>query len=76
MRQLGEALARPLPGARDGRDTRVSTAAARGKSTTRGTAKKPNGAAKKKPGDSAEQAGHLRRGGAEPQQQNRKPTQR
>ncbi|MFJ3183910.1 hypothetical protein ACIPJN_36745 [Streptomyces sp. NPDC086796] len=75
MRQIGEALARPLPGAKDGRGTRVSTAAARGKSTTRGTAKKPSGSAKKKSGAAAEQAGHLRRGGAEPQQQN-KPTQR
>ncbi|MGW3415603.1 hypothetical protein [Streptomyces sp. NPDC000888] len=77
MRQIGEALARPLPGAKDGRGTRVSTAAARGKSTTRGTAKKPSGSTKKKPGGSAEQAGHLRRdGAADPQQQNHKPTQR
>jgi hypothetical protein len=30
MRKLGAALSRPLPGARDGRSTRVSTAAARG----------------------------------------------
>lgn len=76
MRQLGDALSRPLPGAMDGRGTRVSTAAARGKSTTRGAVKKPSGAAKKKSGGAAEQAGHLRRGGAEPQQQNPKPTQR
>lgn len=77
MRQIGEALSRPLPAAKDGRGPRVSAAAARGKSTTatrRGT-KKPNGAAKK-PGAAAEQAGHLRRGGAEPQQQNHRPTQR
>ncbi|WP_436942600.1 hypothetical protein [Streptomyces sp. SudanB66_2053] len=73
--RVGEALARPLPAAKDGRGARVSAAAARGKSTTwRGT-KKPNGTAKK-PGAAAEQAGHLRRGGAEPQQQNHKPTQR
>ncbi|MEW2265975.1 hypothetical protein ACGF5T_33680 [Streptomyces sp. NPDC047853] len=76
MRQLGEALSQPLPGARDGRGTRVSTAAARGKSTTRGTVKKPGGSGKKKAGGSAEQAGHLRRGGADPQQQNSKPSQR
>ncbi|MEU5483548.1 hypothetical protein AB0H11_39440, partial [Streptomyces mirabilis] len=76
MRQIGEALARPLPGAKDGRGTRVSTAAARGKSTTRGTAKKPNGSTKKKAGGAAEQAGHLRRAAADPQQQNPKPTQR
>ncbi|MFE7940560.1 hypothetical protein ACFU46_24785 [Streptomyces griseoincarnatus] len=75
MRQIGEALARPLPAAKDGRGARVSAAAARGKSTTRRGTKKPNGTAKK-PGTAAEQAGHLRRGGAEPQQQNHKPTQR
>ncbi|QHC33858.1 hypothetical protein [Streptomyces sp. HF10] len=74
MRQLGEALSRPLPGVKDGRGTRVSTAAARGKSTTRGAAKNPSGAGKKTRG-SAEQAGHLRHGNAE-QQHNRKPTQR
>ncbi|MEW1551337.1 DUF6884 domain-containing protein [Streptomyces tsukubensis] len=68
MRKVGEALARPMPGAKDGRGPGVSTAAARGKSTTRR-------GAKKKGGGSAEQAGHLRRGGSEPQQ-NRKPTQR
>ncbi|MFJ6709244.1 MULTISPECIES: hypothetical protein [unclassified Streptomyces] len=76
MRQLGAALSRPLPGARDGRGTRVSTAAARGKSTTRGAVKKPGGSGTKKAGGSAEQAGHLRRGGADPQQQNPKPSQR
>lgn len=76
MRQIGEALARPLPGAKDGRGTRVSTAAARGKSTTRGAAKKSNGSTKKKSGGAAEQAGHLRRAAADPQQQNPKPTQR
>ncbi|MCT9141803.1 hypothetical protein N4G67_22625, partial [Streptomyces violarus] len=74
MNRIGEALSRPLPGAKDGRGTRVSTAAARGKSTTRRGAKKPSGSAKS--GGSAEQAGHLRRGGADPQQQNPKPTQR
>lgn len=67
MRRLGEALARPLPGAKDGRGTRVSTAAARGKSTTRRGAKKPS--------STTEQPGHLRRGGGE-QQQAPKPTQR
>ncbi|MFI6209149.1 hypothetical protein ACIBAI_22545 [Streptomyces sp. NPDC051041] len=67
MRQLGEALSRPLPGAKDGRAPRVSTAAARGRSTTRRGAKKPSG--------SAEQAGHLRRGSTE-QQRSHKPTQR
>ncbi|MDX3867237.1 hypothetical protein [Streptomyces europaeiscabiei] len=76
MRQIGEALARPLPGAKDGRGTRVSTAAARGKSTTRGAVKKPSGSTKKKAGGAAEQAGHLRRAAADPQQQNPKPTQR
>ncbi|WP_186779882.1 DEAD/DEAH box helicase family protein [Streptomyces salinarius] len=76
MRKLGAALSRPLPGARDGRGTRVSTAAARGKSTTRGTVKKPGGSGKKKAGGTAEQAGHLRRGGTDPQQQNPKPSQR
>ncbi|MFE4539678.1 hypothetical protein ACFRKB_32210 [Streptomyces scopuliridis] len=76
MRQIGEALARPLPGAKDGRGTRVSTAAARGKSTTRGAAKKSGGSTKKKSGGSTEQAWHLRRAAADPQQQNPKPTQR
>ncbi|POX58841.1 hypothetical protein C3492_35505 [Streptomyces sp. Ru62] len=72
LRQLGEALSRPLPAAKAGR---VSAAAARGKSTTRRGSKKPNGIAKK-PGAAAKQAGHLRRGGAESQQQNHRPTQR
>ncbi|MEJ1202806.1 MULTISPECIES: hypothetical protein [unclassified Streptomyces] len=68
MRQLGEALSRPLPVAgRGGDGPRVSTAAARRKSTTRGAARKPSG--------SAEQAGHLRRSGTD-QQQGHKPTQR
>ncbi|MEU4038645.1 hypothetical protein [Streptomyces collinus] len=67
MRQLGEALARPLPGAKDGRGTRVSASAARGKSTTRLGAKKPSGA--------TEQEGHLRRGNTEAQQSH-KPKQR
>ncbi|MFP8886826.1 DEAD/DEAH box helicase family protein [Streptomyces mangrovi] len=63
MRKMGEALNRPLPGAAK----RVSTAAARGRSTTaKGKTKKPAGG--------AEQAGHLRRGGTE--QQARKPSQR
>ncbi|MEV5774222.1 hypothetical protein AB0L49_23680 [Streptomyces antimycoticus] len=75
MRQLGEALSRPLPGAKDGSGARVSTAAARGKSTTRRGTKKPSGSVKKS-GGATEQAGHLRRGGTEPQQQNHKPTQR
>ncbi|WTC60935.1 DEAD/DEAH box helicase family protein (plasmid) [Streptomyces cellulosae] len=75
MRQIGEALARPLPAVKDGRGARVSAAAARGKSTTRRGTRKPNGTAKK-PGAAAEQAGHLRRNGAKPQQQNHKPTQR
>ncbi|WP_437065423.1 hypothetical protein [Streptomyces sp. enrichment culture] len=66
MRQLGEALSRPLPGAKDGRGPRVSTAAARGRSTTRRGAKKLS--------SSAEQAEHLRRSSNE--QQGRKPTQR
>ncbi|GHB76263.1 hypothetical protein GCM10010331_75210 [Streptomyces xanthochromogenes] len=73
MRQIGEALARPLPGAKDG-GTRVSAAAARGKSTTRGAAKKPSGSPKKKSSSGAEQAGHLRRSGTD-QQQGHKPTQ-
>ncbi|MGC5000587.1 DUF6884 domain-containing protein [Streptomyces sp. DT195] len=75
MRQLGEALSRPLPGARDGRGARVSMAAARGKSTTRGSVKKTGGSGKKA-GGAAEQPGHLRRDGADPQQQNPKPSQR
>jgi hypothetical protein len=65
MRQIGEALARPLPGAKDGRGARVSAAAARGKSTTWRGPKKPSGA--------TEQAGHLRRG-SDNDQRNRKPT--
>ncbi|MBX7471248.1 hypothetical protein K1Y80_34890 [Streptomyces sp. MAG02] len=65
MRAMGEALSKPLPGAKRG----VSAAAARGRSTTTKRGKKPT------PGGSTEQAGHLRRGGAE-QQQARKPTQR
>ncbi|WP_374987185.1 hypothetical protein [Streptomyces fradiae] len=64
MRRMGEALNRPMPGAK-----RVSAAAARGRSTTTKRGKKPA------PGSGAEQAGHLRRGGAE-QPQVRKPTQR
>lgn len=67
MRRLGEALARPLPGVKDGRGTHVSTAAARGKSTTRRGAKKPS--------STTEQPGHLRRGGTD-QQQTPKPKQR
>ncbi|WP_438492315.1 hypothetical protein [Streptomyces asiaticus] len=59
LRRMGEALNRPLPS--------VSTAAARGRSTT---AKR----SRKKTGGDGEQAGHLRRGGGE--QQGRKPTQR
>jgi hypothetical protein len=66
MRKMGEALNRPMPGAKRG----VSTAAARGRSTT--TAKK--GGKKPAPGGT-EQARHLRRDGVE-QQQTRKPTQR
>lgn len=66
MRKMGEALNRPMPGAKRG----VSTAAARGRSTT--TAKKGG---KKPAPNGTEQAGHLRRGGAE-QPQTRKPTQR
>ncbi|PJE97141.1 hypothetical protein CUT44_14260 [Streptomyces carminius] len=64
MRRLGEALARPMPGA----TKRVSTAAARGRSTTvnRGA---------KKPANGAEQAGHLRPDGVE-QRQARKPNPR
>ena len=65
MRKMGEALNKPLPGAKRG----VSAAAARGRSTTTKRGKKPAS------GGSAEQAGHLRRGGAE-QPQARKPTQR
>ncbi|WP_190208556.1 SNF2-related protein [Streptomyces fumanus] len=65
MRKMGEALNRPMPGAK-----RVSATAARGRSTTiKQRGKNPA------PGSGAEQAGHLRRGGAE-QPQARKPTQR
>jgi hypothetical protein len=64
MRKLGEALNRPMPGT----TKRVSSAAARGRSTT-GKAGAP------KPAPSADQAGHLRRSGADPQQP-RKPHQR
>ncbi|MFF4902535.1 DUF6884 domain-containing protein [Streptomyces sp. NPDC001068] len=75
MNQLGEALSRPMPGARDGRGTRVSAAAARGKSTTLAAAM-GLGSGKKKPGGPTEQAGHLRRSGADPQQDAARPTQR
>lgn len=66
MRRMGEALAKPMPGARP----KVSAAAARGRSTTvkRSPGKKP--AAEK----TAEQAGHLRRGPDKTQP--RKPQQR
>lgn len=67
MRKMGAALNRPLPTA-SGTTPRVSTAAARGRSTT---AKR----GPKKPSGSTEQGGHLRRGGPE-QQQTRKPNQR
>lgn len=67
MRKMGEALNRPLPA---GTKRGVSTVAARGRSAT--TAKR--GGKKAAPGGT-EQAGHLRRGGAE-QPQARKPTQR
>ncbi|MFE1294040.1 MULTISPECIES: hypothetical protein [unclassified Streptomyces] len=40
--------------------------------TTRRGTKKPSDSLKK-PGGTAEQAGHLRRGGGEPQQPNHKP---
>ncbi|MGW1037557.1 DEAD/DEAH box helicase family protein [Streptomyces antibioticus] len=68
MRRMGEALNRPMPGAKRG----VSAAAARGRSTT---TKRGSGGKKSASGNGAEQAGHLRRGGAE-QPQARKPTQR
>ena len=63
MRELGAALERPLP------TGRVSSAAARGRSTTavRGVPRRPAGG--------TEQAGHLRREGAD-QQQGRRPNQR
>ncbi|MEU9535867.1 SNF2-related protein [Streptomyces sp. NPDC048213] len=57
MRTMGEALARPMPGA----TKQVSTAAARGRSTT--TSKRSAKGAKKSANGSGEQAGHLRRGG-------------
>lgn len=63
MRRMGEALARPMPGA----GPQVSASAARGRSTT---AKRP---AKKPAQGSTEQAGHLRRGGGPEQPQSRKP---
>jgi hypothetical protein len=66
MRKMGEALDKPLPGAKRG----VSAAAARGRSTTT-----KRGGKKPATEGGAEQAGHLRRGGAE-QPQARKPTQR
>ncbi|WP_406511009.1 hypothetical protein [Streptomyces sp. NBC_00212] len=66
MRKMGEALNRPMPGAKRG----VSAAAARGRSTTT-----KQGGKKPAPGNGTEQAGHLRRGSAE-QPQARKPTQR
>ncbi|MFD3989708.1 DUF6884 domain-containing protein [Streptomyces californicus] len=56
MRKMGEALNRPMPGATN----LVSTAAARGRSTTVG--KRPAKGAKKPP-VGGEQAGHLRRSG-------------
>ncbi|WP_455361269.1 DEAD/DEAH box helicase family protein [Streptomyces sp. SYSU K21746] len=66
MRRMGEALNRPMPG-----DTkRVSTAAARGRSTT--TAKRGAKGAKKS-ANGSEQAEHLRRSGE--QQQATKPNQ-
>ncbi|PVC80376.1 hypothetical protein DBP19_36605 [Streptomyces sp. CS090A] len=64
MREMGEALARPMPGAA----TRVSAAAARGRSTTSGK-KVGNGTGKA----AAEQPGHLRRRGE--QHPSAKPSQ-
>ncbi|MFD8415502.1 hypothetical protein ACFV2Q_27695 [Streptomyces sp. NPDC059650] len=65
MRRMGEALAKPMPGARP----TVSAAAARGRSTTvRRSGKKPAAGG-------TEQADHLRRGGPE-QPQTHKPQQR
>jgi hypothetical protein len=66
MRKMGEALARPMPGATKG----VSAAAARGRSTTTG---KRGAKGAKKSANGSEQAGHLRRGGE--QQQVTKPNQ-
>ncbi|MFB6840233.1 hypothetical protein [Streptomyces sp. NPDC056361] len=59
MRKMGEALAKPMPGARP----KVSAAAARGRSTTvkRSPVKKPG------TDKTTEQAGHLRRGPDKPQ---------
>ncbi|MFF8280033.1 hypothetical protein ACF05T_28720 [Streptomyces lateritius] len=64
MRKMGEALAKPMPGARP----KVSAAAARGRSTT---TKRP---VKKPAPGSTEQQDHLRRGAD--QSQPRKPQQR
>jgi N12 class adenine-specific DNA methylase/SAM-dependent methyltransferase len=68
MRKMAEALRRPLPGVAKGKATRVSAAAARGRSTTaKRTPQKPGGT-------TPEPAGHLRR---DPDhQQVRKPNQR
>ncbi|MFD4865297.1 hypothetical protein [Streptomyces sp. NPDC058412] len=63
MRTMGEALARPMPGARP----RISPSAARGRSTT---SKRP---VQKSAPDGTESAGHLRRGGGPEQKQSRKP---
>ncbi|WP_413754788.1 hypothetical protein [Streptomyces sp. MMBL 11-3] len=68
MRQIGEALARPLPGTKDSRGPRVSTATAREKPTTRRGTKKPSG--------TTEQPEHPRRSGTANQQQTPKPAQR
>ncbi|MFC7871977.1 DEAD/DEAH box helicase family protein [[Kitasatospora] papulosa] len=67
MRKMGEALSRPMPGASK---RGVSTAAARGRSTT--TGKQPVKGAKRSAAGSGEQAGHLRRSG---EQQQAKPSQ-
>ncbi|MEU6010156.1 SNF2-related protein [Streptomyces sp. NPDC047453] len=74
MRKMGEALSRPMPTAKGPRATpgqggRVSTSAARGRSTT--TKRKPKGTT----AEGTEQAGHLRRGSSE-QQQARKGSQK
>ncbi|MER7512151.1 hypothetical protein ABTX82_27905 [Streptomyces lavendulae] len=63
MREMGKALAKPMPGVRP----KVSAAAATSRSTT---AKRPV----KKPAADTEQAAHLRRGADQPQ--SRKPQQR
>ncbi|RPK69975.1 hypothetical protein EES45_36255 [Streptomyces sp. ADI97-07] len=65
MRKMGEALARPMPGATKG----VSSAAARGRSTTTG---KRGAKRTKKAATGNEQAAHLRRSG---EQQATKPNQ-